>query len=517
MESIVEALYQSLTRQFSSLLTHSSRLRSYCGHPVWWFVAVDVGLAVCCPENRKLVIPGSFADNPGRFATSHMTFVVIGINHQTAPVEIREKVVFAGVELPEALLELSHVPGVRESVIVSTCNRTELYCFTDNLFADAGGSLIEWLGGWHDLPSKQLDVRSALYQLEGKAAMEHVFSVACGLDSLVLGEPQILGQLKDAYRAALDRGVTGPFLNRLLQTAFAVAKRVRTQTRIGASAVSVASAAVAMARTVFERLEEHTALLVGAGETIALAARHLHGNGLRRMIIANRSLDHAQELSQQFNGFAIGLDAIATHLAEADIVISSTASPTPVITFDAVRAALRARRRKPIFMVDIAVPRDIDPAVAKLEDVYLFTIDDLQNVVNQNIESRREAARDASQIIAHEIAQFEQQLKTLDAVPAIRQLRTEAEIVRSQTTEQARRMLACRPRPARGRGVSRDDIDQSTDSRPQPAPARGGRTRRSRNHPGGQSPVRGRYVSRSRTTLLPLPIAVPPAVDNVTP
>ena len=199
-----------------------------------------------------------------------------------------------------------------------------------------------------------------MYRLQGTSPLNHVFAVACGLDSLVLGEPQILGQLKDAYRAAFDQKVTGPYLNRMMQTAFSVAKRVRTQTRIGANAVSVASAAVSLARTVFERFSDHTALLVGAGETIALAARHLHANGLGRMIIANRSLDRAQELAAEFNGFAIGIDALAAHLPEADIVISSTASPTPVITLDAVRAAVRARRRKPIFMVDIAVPRDIE-------------------------------------------------------------------------------------------------------------------------------------------------------------
>ena len=312
-----------------------------------------------------------------------MTFVVIGINHRTAPVEIREKVVFADAELPAALRELNSTPGVRESVIVSTCNRTEMYCFTDS----DRDPLVQWLSEWHDLSTHRVDLRASLYQLEGRAAIEHVFTVACGLDSLVLGEPQILGQLKDAYRAALHHGVTGPFLNRLLQTAFSVAKRVRTETRIGANAVSVASAAVSMARTVFERFEQHTALLVGAGETIALTARHLHANGLRRMIIANRSVERAQELASEFNGFAIGLDAVGTHLSEADIVISSTASPTPIITYDAVRAALRVRRRKPIFMADIAVPRDIDSQVAKLEDVYLFTIDDLQNVVNENIES----------------------------------------------------------------------------------------------------------------------------------
>ena len=373
-----------------------------------------------------------------------MPFVVIGINHRTAPVEIREKVVFASDELSEALRELVAVAGVRESLIVSTCNRTELYCFSDS----GTEPLMHWLAAWHDLSAHNLDIQGSLYRLQGTAAVEHLFAVACGLDSLVLGEPQILGQLKDAYRAALDEGVTGPYLNRLCQTAFSVAKRVRTQTRIGANAVSVASAAVSMARTVFEKFEGHTALLVGAGETIALAARHLHSHGIRRIIVANRSIERAQELASEFNGFAIGLDALGAHLAEADIVISSTASPTPVITYDAVRAALRVRRRKPIFMVDIAVPRDIEPEVAKLEDIYLFTIDDLQNVVNENMESRRDAARSANQMIAAEIAQFEQQLKMLDAVPTIRRLREEAEQVRVQTTEQARRMLATGRDPA---------------------------------------------------------------------
>jgi glutamyl-tRNA reductase len=378
-----------------------------------------------------------------------MPLVVIGINHRTAPVDIREKVVFAGEELPEALRGLTTVPGVREALIVSTCNRTELYCVAEP--EGAGGDSFEprraesdpagaavlaevssWLAGWHDLTTHRLDITNSLYRLQGSAAVQHLFAVACGLDSLVIGEPQILGQLKDAYRAALDQKVTGPYLNRVMQTAFSVAKRVRTQTRIGANAVSVASAAVSLARTVFEKFSGHTALLVGAGETIALAARHLHAHGLGRMIVANRSLGRAQELAAEFKGFAIGIDDIAAHLPEADIVITSTASPTPVITYAAVQAAVRARKRKPIFMVDIAVPRDIEADVAKLEDVYLFTIDDLQN----------EAARHATEMLANEVSLFEQQLKTLDAVPTIRQLRDEAEIVRQQTAEQARRMLA---------------------------------------------------------------------------
>ncbi len=365
-----------------------------------------------------------------------MPFVVLGINHRSAPVELREQMVFSGTDLTDALGELGKLPGVRESVIVSTCNRTELYCHTDTAEVRLGA----WLEQWHELVDARL--HESIYQIENARAVAHVFSVASGLDSMILGEPQILGQIKDAYRVAQECGTTGPYLNRLMQATFSVAKRVRTQTRIGENAVSVASAAVSLARTVFSELENQTALLVGAGETIELAARHLRANGLKRMIIANRSLDRARDLAQEFDGYAITLDQLPSHLPEADIVISSTASPTPVISFEATRAAVRARKRRPIFMVDIAVPRDIEAEVATLEDVYLFTIDDLQNVVSENLESRREAARDADRLIAAEVDRFEHQLKTLDAVPAIRQLRSDAESVKAQTLEQARRLLA---------------------------------------------------------------------------
>jgi glutamyl-tRNA reductase len=372
-----------------------------------------------------------------------MPFIVIGINHRTAPVAIREKVVFADPELPSALTELGNVGQVCESLIVSTCNRTELYCYTE---AESGWSLddqckplIEWLAHWHELEAT--DIHACLYQHSEADAVRHAFAVAAGLDSMVLGEAQILGQLKDAYRLAQSHGSTGPYLNRLFQAAFSAAKRVRTETRIGASAVSVASAAVSMARTVFENFSDRTVLLVGAGETIALSARHLYANGARRMIVANRTLEHAQELAAEFSAYAITLDQLHVHLAEADIVITSTASPTPVITLAAVQAALRERKHRPIFMVDIAVPRDIEAQVAELDDIYLFTVDHLQNVVTDNLAARQEAAVDARELLHEEVKHFAQQLRTLDAVPTIRQLRAEAEVVRQQTIEQALRML----------------------------------------------------------------------------
>lgn len=369
-----------------------------------------------------------------------MSLVVVGINHRTAPVEVRERVVFEPARLPEALRELTTIPAVRESVIVSTCNRTEIYCATEHGEADLG----DWLQRYHQLGAS---IHHCLYQHADMHAVSHVFSVAAGLDSLVLGEPQILGQLKDAYRAAQEAGTTGPALNRLFQAAFSVAKRVRTETEIGANAVSVAYAAVRMAKTVFASFENRTALMVGAGETIALAARHLHADGLRRMIVANRSVDRARELAAEFQGFAIGLDEIGTHLRDADIVVASTASPNAIITRAMAEDALRARKRRPIFMVDIAVPRDIEPEVASLEDVYLFTIDDLQSVVNENMEGRRQAARAASELVTAEVTRYEMLLRTRDAAPTIRRLRDQAEQARRHTLDQARHMLAAGRNP----------------------------------------------------------------------
>ena len=377
-----------------------------------------------------------FTQNFAISATRYrMSLVVVGINHRSAPVDVRERVVFEPARVPDALRELRSLPDVREAVIVSTCNRTELYCVTGSGEGDLG----EWLQRYHQLGSS---IHHCLYRHGDMGAVSHAFAVAAGLDSMVLGEPQILGQLKDAYRTAQEAGTTGPLLNRLFQAAFSVAKRIRTETQIGANAVSVASAAVAMARTVFATFDNRTALMVGAGETIALAARHLHADGLRRMIVANRSIERARELAAEFQGFAISLDEIPAHLREADIVVASTASPGAIITRDMASTALRARKRRPMFMVDIAVPRDIEPAVAELEDVYLFTVDDLQSVVEENMESRRQAAREADRMIAGEVDRFAVQLRTRDAAPTIRRLREEAERTRRHTLEQARRMLA---------------------------------------------------------------------------
>jgi len=372
-----------------------------------------------------------------------MSFIVIGINHRTAPVAIREQVVFADADLPSALNELGRVAEICESLIVSTCNRTEIYCVTEGELEDRpeapAHALIEWMTRWHGLENQPL--ADSLYQHSGAEAIHHAFKVAAGLDSMVVGEAQILGQLKEAYRIAQNHGSTGPHLNRLFQAAFSAAKRVRTETRIVANAVSVASAAVSMARRVFEDFSQRTVLLVGAGETIVLAARHLRAHGAQRMIIANRTLSRAQAVAAEFDAYAISLDRLDTHLAEADIVVSSTASPTPVISYAAVKAALRSRKHRPMFMADIAVPRDIETSVSDLDDIYLFTLDHLQQMVNTNMAARHEAALEADQLLTEDLREFTEQLRTLDAVPTIRTIRDEAEAIRQYTLDQAQRML----------------------------------------------------------------------------
>jgi glutamyl-tRNA reductase len=363
-----------------------------------------------------------------------MAVNILGINHKTAPVALREKVAFSEDRLVAALSALREEMGVAEALILSTCNRTEVYWSG----TASGSDLSQWLERHH---GNSLDLAASLYIHQESRAIEHTFSVASGLDSMVLGEVQILGQLKDAYRIAQESGSTGPILNKLFQAAFSAAKRVRTETRIGANAVSLASATVSLARRVYEDLSEHNALLVGAGDMNALTARHFMSAGIKRMVIANRTLARAQALAGELNAHAVPLSDLDQELAAADIVISCTASPEPLISKRAVEAAIRARRRRPIFMVDMAVPRDIDPTVAELEDVYLFSIDDLQQLVDENIQQREVAAGGARLLINEEVARFLSESRAQDAGPAIRALRQQADGIRQQTVEQARRML----------------------------------------------------------------------------
>jgi glutamyl-tRNA reductase len=371
-----------------------------------------------------------------------MTLFACGVNHQSAPVSMRERIVFGPDELPRALNELHSCQGVEEAAILSTCNRTDLY-----LGLQAGGDAVvtKWFGGYHGLSRRELERHMYIHQADG--AVRHVMRVASGLDSMVLGEPQILGQLKFAYGAARSSGTVGTMLGKLFQQAFFVAKRVRTDTAIGSSPVSVAFAAVALARQILGDLSRHTALLIGAGETIELAARHLSSNGLGRMVIANRTLENAHRLATEFGGYAIELSEITRHLAEADIVIASTGSPQAILGVDDVRQAMQTRKRRPVFMVDIAVPLDIEPAVGALEDVYLYTVDDLHEVIEENRRSRQEAARQAEEIIDQHVGRFMGWLGTREVRAIIRDFRGGAEHTRDEMLEQARRRLAAGHKP----------------------------------------------------------------------
>jgi glutamyl-tRNA reductase len=364
-----------------------------------------------------------------------MAFNVLGLNHKTAPVALREKVAFNEDRLVAALRTLRQETGIAEVVILSTCNRTEVYWSG----SASGAELSHWLENHH---GNDLDLAASLYVHQDRLAVQHAFSVASGLDSMVLGEPQILGQLKDAYRVAHEIGSTGPLLNRLFQAAFAAAKRVRSETQIGANAVSIASATVSLARRMYADLSAHNALMIGAGEMIALTARHFAAAGVKRMVIANRTLTRAQTLAAEFKGYAVDLSALDKELADADIVVACTASSRPLIAKSAAAAAMRARRHRPIFMVDLAVPRDIDPAVADLQDIYLFSIDDLEQLVDENRQQRERAAGGARLLLEEEVARFLAEARAHDAGPAIRALRQQADAVRLQTLEQARRMLS---------------------------------------------------------------------------
>ena len=366
-----------------------------------------------------------------------MYLTVLGINHRTAPVEVRGQVAFPPEQLARALAELTALEGMHEAAILSTCNRTEIYCTRDDTSAE---TIASWLCRFHRLDPGSLQPH--LYNYHEAEAVRHILRVAAGLDSMILGEPQILGQMKDCYQQALQANSLDTLVNRLFQHTFSVAKQIRTDTAIGASPVSVAFAAVSLARQIFDKLEDQTALLIGAGETIELTARHLHEQGIGKIVIANRTVARAHDLAAQFNGYGIGLDEIPAHLAEADIVISSTGSPAPLITLDQVRPALKKRKHRPVFMVDIAVPQDIAAEVAELDDIYLYTVDDLKQVIEENLRSREEAALQAEEIIDDQVERFMAWLRSRDAVPTVRAYREHAQLLGAKELEKATRQLA---------------------------------------------------------------------------
>jgi glutamyl-tRNA reductase len=369
-----------------------------------------------------------------------MSLVALGINHQTAPVSLRERVAFNGDALARALATLRSLPQVREVALLSTCNRTELYAMAD----DHGAALADWLATH---PAEAGDLHAYLYRHEDADAVRHLFRVATGLDSLVLGEPQILGQVKEAWAAARAAGTLGGQLDRLFQGAFATAKRARTDTRIGANPVSVASTAVRLAQESFARLDDSTVLLIGAGETIELAAKHLRDGKVKRLLVANRTLAHAQELASRHGGVALPLAELDRHLAEADVVVSATASREPVVTRAQVAAALAQRRHRPMLLLDLAVPRDIEAGVATLKDVFLYTVDDLERAIEENRRSRREAAQEAEAIIEMQTARFVETLHASTRQAPLKRLRAHGERTRAEALAKARQQLAAGEHP----------------------------------------------------------------------
>lgn len=362
---------------------------------------------------------------------SRDSFILLGVNHKTTPVEIREKVAFSdGYEGP--LASLKEIPGCRECYILSTCNRVELL-----VIGEPGQKfeqqLISFLFG-DSLPLDQC--REYIYLYTGNEVAHHLFTVAASLDSLVVGEAQILGQLKEAYRYAANGKCTGPLLNKLLHKSFSVAKRIRTETGIGSSAVSISSAAVELARKIFGDISDKRVLLVGAGEMAELAAQHLVGQGVVSVTVANRTFSRAVDLAKRFNGHAVSFDELLTQLEQVDIIISSTGAPHVILQKEQLRPVMRSRRNNPLFFIDIAVPRDLDPALNDLENVYLYDIDDLGQVVEMNRSERDKEALKASRIVEEETLKFSRWLENMELTPTIMELRKKVEEI--STIELAR-------------------------------------------------------------------------------
>ncbi|MBX6393343.1 MAG: glutamyl-tRNA reductase, partial [Burkholderiales bacterium] len=359
----------------------------------------------------------------------------LGLNHQTAPLAIRERVAFGAEQLRHALTELFRARPAREAAILSTCNRTELYCA-----AGDPRQALEWLAGYHGVDPQ--DLRPHLYTLPREDAVRHAFRVASGLDSMVLGEPQILGQMKQAVRTAAEVGTLGVTLSRLFQRSFAVAKEVRTQTRIGANVVSMAAAAVKLAGRIFSSLREQRVLFIGAGEMIELCATHFAAQMPKEMAVANRTLERGHALASRIGATTLTLAELPDRLAHYDIVVSCTASTLPILGKGIMERVVKARRHAPVFMVDLAVPRDIEPEVGELDDVYLYTIDDLADIVRAGIDERQSHVAQAEAIIDAQVGSFLHWMDSRAAVPVIRSLREQGEAARRQELERARRMLA---------------------------------------------------------------------------
>ena len=361
-----------------------------------------------------------------------MKIAVVGLNHKTADVELREKLAFNGPKLEEGLQKIKEIPGIRETVIISTCNRVEIYLHVqdvDNAFASMKNFFVEFF----EIRRDSLD--TALYLHKDMAAVKHIFRVASSLDSMVVGEPQILGQLKDAFDFALEKKATGVLLNRLLKKSISVAKRVRTETRIAENAVSISFAAVELAKKIFTDLAGKSFMLLGAGEMAELAARHMMNNGVQDIIVANRTYERGCELSREFNGRAIRFEDFPAELVHTDIVICSTGAATFVLHKEHMQKVMKERKQKPVFIIDISVPRNVDPGINDMDNVYLYDVDDLRGVVDSNISERQKEAAKAEAIVEDEIETFRKWMLTLNSVPTVIALRERAEAIRKDELE----------------------------------------------------------------------------------
>lgn len=363
-----------------------------------------------------------------------MNLIVLGLNHKTAPVEIREKLAFDNQEsIREGLKKLTQTEGIKEAVIVSTCNRVEVYVCTNGENEKIIKSLKQFLSEFHSIPVK--DFENHLYIYTNKDAVIHLFKVASSLDSMIIGEPQITGQVKDSFEIALSERATSLILNHLMNRALFTAKRVRNETRIGENPVSVSYAAVGLIKKVFDDLSKKSILLVGAGEMAELAMRHLIGSGIKNVYVTNRTYERAKELAKEFNGIAVSFENLKEQIAKSDIVICSTGAPNYVITEQMVKEVMPLRKHKPLFLIDISVPRNIDPLCNELDNVYLYNIDDLQDVVDSNILERKKEAEKALNIVEEETEKFFKWLNSLQSVPVIVSIRNKAEQVRQEELE----------------------------------------------------------------------------------
>jgi len=383
-----------------------------------------------------------------------MALVLLGINHNTANIDFRERVAFPPEKVADAIQRATALPALDELVIVSTCNRTELYAridlgeaalsdpdsdLDDSVLREQELRLLDWLSQYHGLD--RAEVQRAAYFHWRQDVVRHLMRVACGLDSMVLGEPQILGQIKSAYAVSKEMGVVSGSLGRAFQEAFSIAKQVRTDTAIGENPVSVAYAAVTLAEQIFSDLGSLHALLIGAGRTIELVARHLTDKGVKHIVVANRTLQNAVELGEKFGAAGVLLSDIPEQLVKADIVVSSTNSQLPLLGKGAVESAIKRRRHKPMLLVDLAVPRDIEPQVGEIADAYLYSIDDIRDVIEDNVKSRTEAAAQASSIIDRGVQEYQRRVRSLNAVNTLRAFREKAEQLRDREVEKALRAL----------------------------------------------------------------------------